>query len=254
MQSIPLHVGSLSRILKDAPYFQAVSQDAFLAAQGRAQWCELEPGEIIIDAGSSPPYAWFLAEGSVVIESDQTQPRKLRAGEAEAGYPLANLRPTQYTVRADLECKLVRLEQAFVRSLAQKPRPPRFLGGSEVGGGTWQNHAYALEVERVKLAGSFRIPAIPGISSKISATLQQDDFDLDQVALLISADPSIAGGLVNIANSALFKGRGTRSARFKVQWCAADSHFGVDPGDERFVCSAKPLAEKALETNLAACG
>ena len=93
-----------------------------------------------------------------------------------------------------------------MKSLAQKPPPVRFLGGTELGGGSWQSHPFAVEVLRLQQSGEIKIPAMPGISLRISETMQDPDFAISDIARLVSADPAIAGGLINIANTALFRG------------------------------------------------
>ena len=201
-----LRAGTLQRLLQDRAYFRDAPADTFRAAERAATMVTASSSEQIIAEGDASPYAWFLVEGSVALQQAGQPDRVLSAEDADAGYPVANLRPSRYTVRAEVAAKLVRLEQSYLKSVAQTPPPVRFLGGTEFGGGSWQNHPFAIEVLRLERTGGFKIPPLPGVSARISKALQDPDIAIDELARLIGADPAIAGGLISIANSALFGG------------------------------------------------
>ncbi len=205
-QPQPVHAGTLQRLLKNHAYFDDASAATFRQAEGRADLIGAHDAQPVLAEGESSPYAWFLIDGTITLQQEGHADRELIAGDPDAGYPIANLRPSLYTVRPHLNAKLIRLEQSFLKSIAQTPRPARFLGGCEMGGGSWQSHRFALEVQNMQKNGEFKIPALPGVSARISQAMQDPDFAISDLARLISADPAIAGGLLNIANSALFRG------------------------------------------------
>ncbi len=201
----PVQAGTLARLLANRSFFAQAEASAFRKATAHAALVEGD-NNLILKEGETSGYAWFLVDGEVTLQKGDESPRVLQADDVDAGYPIANLRPAHYTVRTGLHTKLIRLEQAFLKSLSQKPKPARFLGGNEMGGGSWQSHRFALEIMRIQQSGAFKIPALPGVSSRISQAMQDPDFAIADLARLISADPAIAGGLLNIANSALFRG------------------------------------------------
>ena len=202
----PTHAGTLQRLLQDRAFFRDVDAAVFREAQDCAHLVEVDDDAPILNEGGSSPYAWFLVDGEVLLEQSGEPARTLTAACEDAGYPIANLRPAHYTVRPQLRAKLIRLEQSFLKRIATKPQPARFLGGTELGGGSWQSHRFAVEVKRMQDSGSFKVPALPGVSARISQAMQDPDFAISDLSRLISADPAIAGGMLNIANSALFRG------------------------------------------------
>ncbi len=208
MDISPLRAGTLARMLADKAFFASLPSDIFRQGEQNAQLVEMTAGEELVPAGDSAPFSWFLVDGTLSLDgADSGALRELSAADSDAGYPVANLRPTQYRVIAVDDCQLVRFEHAYIRSLVKAPPPARFLGGSEIGGGSWQSEAYAIEALQLAHDGEFEVPSMPGISARIHDTIVRDDFSIEEVARLISADPSIAGGLINLANSALFAGR-----------------------------------------------
>lgn len=204
--SLPVRAGTLQRLLKDRAYFRDAPVAVFRDAESVATLVRVTSSDPLLVEGEASPYAWFLLDGSVALQQAGQPDRLLKADDADAGYPIANLRPSRYTVRADVETKLMRLEQSYLKSLVDKPPRVRFLGGTELGGGSWQSHPFAVEVLRLEQAGGFKIPSLPGISARIGKAMQDPNFAVSDISRLIGADPAIAGGLINIANSALFGG------------------------------------------------
>jgi HD-like signal output (HDOD) protein len=47
---------------------------------------------------------------------------------------------------------------------------------------------------------------MPGISARISDAMSDPDFEIANLARIVSADPTVAGGLLQVANSAVFRG------------------------------------------------
>ena len=205
----PVHAGTLQRMLQNHAYFRDSDAAMFRGAESYAAMVAAEAEAPILAEGESSPYAWFLVAGNVTLQQAGQEDRQLNADDADAGYPIANLRPSHYTVLPHLEAKLIRLEQSFLKRITDTPRPARFLGGTELGGGSWQSHRFAIEVQRLQETGAFKVPALPGVSARISQAMQDPDFAINDLARLISADPAIAGGLLNIANSVLFRGAET---------------------------------------------
>ena len=203
----PLHAGTLHRLLKQRSYFKQLPDDIFRKAEGHAyELCD-PSSNTILKEGDVSPFAWFLVKGEVTLQRKGHADRLIRADSPDAEFPLANLRPSHYTVKTGLDAMLVRMEQSFLRESRLKSPPARFLTDSEGGGGSWQSHPFAIEVARLIQQGNVQIPALPGISLKISEAMQDPNFDLEDLARIISADPAIAGQLISIANSALFRGQ-----------------------------------------------
>jgi HD-like signal output (HDOD) protein len=209
IETQPVHAGTLQRLLKNHAYFRDADADTFRGAEAYAATIAAGPHTPVLAEGENSPFAYFLVTGNVTLKQAGQEDRQLSSDDPDAGYPIANLRPSHYTVLPHLESKLIRLEQSFLKRMTSEPRPARFLGGTELGGGSWQSHRFAIEVQRLQQTGAFKVPALPGVSARISQAMQDPDFAIDDLARLISADPAIAGGLLNIANSVLFRGADT---------------------------------------------
>lgn len=206
-QTTPLHAGTLQRLLSDRAFFRDQQRDIFRLAENRAHEVTAQHQAPILREGDSSPFSWFLVEGSVTLKREGHPDRVISAADADAQYPLANLRPCRYTVVPELKSRLVRLEQAFLKQSQGEAKPARFTTDQQGGGGSWQSHPFAIEIIQLARQGSLDIPALPGISVKISEAMNEPKFNLTDLARIISADPAIAGRLMSVANSALFAGQ-----------------------------------------------
>lgn len=201
----PISAGTLQRLLKQHAFFKNMPDAVFNQAQRYAHEVECGPATTILQHGDTSPYAWFLVEGSVSLAPPRGEPHLCRASDPDAGYPIANLRPCRYTVTTTLKSRLIRFEQSYLKRLAQPSKATRFSTANTQGGGSWQSHPFAVEVVRMQQQGEFKIPAMPGISTRINQAMSDANFAATDMAKLISADPAIAGRLISMANSALFK-------------------------------------------------
>jgi HD-like signal output (HDOD) protein len=202
----PIHAGTLKRLLGDRSYFRDADAQQLLALEKVAHLVDVPENAVLLNEGEASPFSWFLIDGEVALHNASQPPRAVKSDDPDASFPLANLRPSRYSVVVAAPAKLVRIEQAALKSLQSDPKPARFIGGGERGGGTWQNHRFAVEVMRQQEMGVLNIPAMPGISARVSEAMQDPEFAIADLSKLISVDPAIAGGLLKVANSAIFRG------------------------------------------------
>ncbi len=198
----------MQRLLGNTALFHDAPAQYFKTVESQAQLVHVHKTAPLLHEGESAPFAWFLIDGSASLHQSRESGHTLHvtSDDPAAGYPLAHLRPARYTLVPDTGAQLIRLELASVRQRVSKPSAPRFLGGDEIGGGSWQSHAFAIEVTRQRQAASLELPAMPAVSARIGQALKDPDFAMSDLARLISADPVIAAELLKVANSALFRG------------------------------------------------
>jgi len=61
------------------------------------------------------PHEYFLVEGQVTLQPESGEQRTVKAGDLDAGFPLAHLRPSQYQLTALPGAKLVRVESSKLK-------------------------------------------------------------------------------------------------------------------------------------------
>jgi signal-transduction protein with cAMP-binding, CBS, and nucleotidyltransferase domain len=94
----PAQPGTLKRLLAGHPFFEDWDDDGFKSLAGVCQLLDYSEGERVLEAGDLSPFSGFLLEGQLELTPTEGQPRILEAGDLDAGFPFANLRPSCYDV------------------------------------------------------------------------------------------------------------------------------------------------------------
>lgn len=201
----PLHAGTLKRLMAGLAYFKDWDSERIRAVEAQASMLDLDAEETLLDVDAVDPYAYFLIDGGLSLSSIDGDSRSLGAGELDAGFPVAHLRPSRYRVNSVTPAKLLRLEASTLKRFAEKQRTARFQLTDTSVGGSWQNHALVTEFMQRLEAGTVELPSLPSVALKIRRALASDDFDMSKLATIVGADPGIAAQLLKVVNSALFR-------------------------------------------------
>lgn len=201
----PVKVGTLRRLTASHPYFADWDVARLKAVEGYCQLVETPQRATVLDLGAMDPYAYFLVDGAVHLENDRGERRCVRAGELDAGFPIAHLRPSRYRVGADAGTRLVRIEGSKLRRQGPR-RAARFLVQDTSVGGSWRGHPLVERLTRDVREGRLDIPTMPGVALRIRRALARESCDMAAIAAIVSADPGIAARLIRVANSSAFGG------------------------------------------------
>ena len=144
-------------------------------------------------------------KGSVTLESSRGDLRTINAGDPDAGYPISHVRPSPYEVIAAEGSELLRIEGSKLRSHQAQHKPARFFADEEVAGLEWIGHPLVNRLIQQARNGNLALPAMPGIALRVRKSLEKDDFRLEEIATIISADPAIVARLLNVANSVFYR-------------------------------------------------
>ena len=205
MSVLPLHVGTLQRLMTEFRYFSDWSADQVRAVEAHSHVVHAQPGTELLGLQEMNPYEFFLLEGQLRLQSASGDVRTLCDGELDAGFPVAHLRPSQYLVSVVEPSQLLRIETSQLRRFGAKNKiTARFRLDDEIVGGTWQNHPLVVELMNQLRDGTLALPAVPGIALRIRRAMESPDIDMEKIARVVTADPAIAGLLLKIANSVFF--------------------------------------------------
>ena len=202
--SVP--VSLLCRITHDLPYFSDWSIPEIKAIAGSCRTLQLAAPTRIMTLNGLEPFAYFLVQGEVAVELPSGDIRVIRVGDPDAGYPIGQVRPTPYNVIAAQGTKLLRIEASRLRSHQAQRRPARLFAEDEVAQLQWINHPLVNRLMQQAHLGRLALPAMPGIAVRLRKALENDDYRIEDVVTIISADPAIVARLLKVANSALFRG------------------------------------------------
>lgn len=203
----PIRVGTLRRLTAQHPYFAGWDVTRLKAVEAYCQVVEAPRSTTLMALDAMDPYAYFLMNGEVCLEDRSGVTRVVRAGDLDAGFPLAHLRPSRYHVRARAGSTLLRIEGSQLKRFTPRRRSARFVVEDASVGGSWQGHPLVAALTRQMHDGALKIPTMPGIAMKIRRALARESCDMAAIAAIVGADPGIAARLVRVANSTAFAGR-----------------------------------------------
>ncbi|NJN51859.1 MAG: hypothetical protein HC809_08900, partial [Gammaproteobacteria bacterium] len=186
----PVYAGTLKRLMGALAFCKGWQSDDYRAVEPYVGLLTLDAGAEVLDIGQVDPYDYFLIEGELAVEApgkaDRTSTRKLVAGELDAGFPVAHLRPSRYRVRARTPCRLLRVEQSRVKRISSG-RKARFRVADTAVDGSFRQHQMVEDFMGELRAGRIQLPSLPSIAVKIRRAVASEDFDMDKLATIIGA-------------------------------------------------------------------
>lgn len=198
-----LQPGTLKRLLESHPFFADWDNERYKRIAPHTHLLELAPGSTLRSLGEISPFTSFLLQGELQLTADSGAQRTICAGDLDAGFPIANLRPSAYQVVTRQTSRLLQIESSRLKQPQPAPKS-RFLVTRKVQAGSWQSHPLVTELARALNSGTLQVPPLPGIAVKVRRAIAREDVAMADVATIISADPAIAGRLIAVANSAVF--------------------------------------------------
>jgi HD-like signal output (HDOD) protein len=201
-----VRAGTLQRLLTPLAFFKGWDAAAYRGAESGAALLQLDAGEQLLGLGQIDPYDYFLLDGTLALRGTPGDERRLVAGDVDAGYPVAHLRPSRYAVTAGSPVRVLRFESSHLKSAVPRRRAARFTLDDRSTAGTWQQHPLVNAFTSALEKGRVELPTLPSIAERIRRAVAGDDFDMGKLATIIGADPAIAARLIQVANSATFRG------------------------------------------------
>jgi HD-like signal output (HDOD) protein len=202
----PVKIGTLRRLTAGHPFFAGWDVERLKALETFCQVVDVPAAVTVMDLGAVDPYAYILLDGEVGLDDSAGRSRAIRAGDLDAGFPIAHLRPSRYRVRACPGTRLIRIEGSRLKRVTARRRA-RFLVAETSVGGSWRSHPLLATLIRQMRERQLQVPSMPGIAVRIRRALSKDHCDMADIAAIVGADPGIAGRLIRVANSAALGGR-----------------------------------------------
>lgn len=209
LSSVRPPAGAIARLVDGHPAFRHWTPGQLGQLEGHCRLQRVGGGDLLLQRGSLDPFVIFLLEGQLLL-SDGTSSREVTADCSDAGFPVARLRPALFDVSAREPSRLLLVERSVLARLTEQGSQParrvRFDLFAPPVSGSWQDHPLVAELYRAMEAGQLRLPVIPNIALKIQKALENEDYEVRDIARILAADPVVSARLLQLANSPVFKG------------------------------------------------
>lgn len=163
-------------------------------------------GECIIELGSEDHLDYFLASGTVKLESFDGRVKQFDASSETAKTALAHLQPRKYSVVAVEVCTLLVVRQSVVEALLKElPQDKEVeFNAADVYVGHEIEDIEASFLQDLR-TNNIALPSFPDIALQIKSLLDDDDTTAGDVARALTNDPAITVKLIKTCNSALYQ-------------------------------------------------
>jgi HD-like signal output (HDOD) protein len=169
----------------------------------KAQFASLKPGQLLTAKDFSSWYIYILEGRMKVAENTAEGTITLLADSQRALEPL--FADDQIMTKAVTlsQCRIVRFERQLFDTLLNEER----LNGYEVE----DVHVSDTEGDLFKQMyeaysqGKLKLPAMPEVAMKIARIAEDPDAGIPQIAKIIQTDPTVAGAVIQAANSPLYR-------------------------------------------------
>ncbi len=188
---------------------QALSEQQQLLLAGVAEIRTANPNDVLIELNSDDNNTYFLLEGSLLLDSADDHRREIKADDASAKSPIAQLRPRKYRVKAHSAVRYLVIDNAYLEDIAQNHGAASGIEGYEVSGDI-QNESSAFEDQLSALLladlkqDQLKLPSLPEVAIRIGRALEDGVSDAHDIAEIVQIDPVITAKLIKAANSAIY--------------------------------------------------
>jgi HD-like signal output (HDOD) protein len=169
----------------------------------KAQFASLKPGQLLTAKDFSSWYIYILEGRMKVAENTAEGTITLLADSQRALEPLFADDHILTKAVTLSQCRIVRFERQLFDTLLNEER----LNGYEVE----DVHVSDTEGDLFKQVfeaysqGKLKLPAMPEVAMKIARIAEDPDAGIPEIAKIIQIDPTVAGAVIQAANSPLYR-------------------------------------------------
>ncbi|WP_111497343.1 HDOD domain-containing protein [Marinobacter bohaiensis] len=194
------------RRLREFQPLDRLTDDQLILLASRGEHRRHGPGQRVAERGGQDGLDYFLLAGEVELEAADGRTNSIVAGSDKARMPIARLQPRMYSVIAARPCEFLIIEQDVLNQLLRAAPVPE-EGVAEVADhGGDEAHDLLMEFYAELRSNKLALPSVPDVAWKVRRATDREDSTADDIARVITVDPSISAKLVRACNSPLYRG------------------------------------------------
>ena len=160
----------------------------------------------LIERGCTEQYSFYLLEGNIITITDDGKKQLIESKVDGDLSPVAQLRPSLYDVDADSNIKYLKIYANQLTRFAQELENHDSIDLITIEQSSEDNELTIHLFEAI-MSGNIKLPSLPEVAHQIQKAFNNDDINVENIAKIIQADPSISAKLIMTANSAFYQGQ-----------------------------------------------
>lgn len=192
-----------SELLKHLHPIKQLQRDHRLNLLDQSHILALQPGDEI-RAGEHPHWFLYLLKGKLDLIDSDNQGELIAPSDERALHPLFNQGEGKTRVIAQTGCIIAQLDKELFYAYMNQ----ELLSGEEletVEMNDIEGQLFNVIVHAFNM-GQLKLPSLPDIAIKVKQATADVDANAQNLARIVSADPSMAARLINVANGPLNRG------------------------------------------------
>jgi HD-like signal output (HDOD) protein len=195
-----------NKMLRNLTPIGQMSPEAFTEIAENAKVKSVPAGTQLFQASQTDDQTIFLLDGTVELLEDGLGIETVASGSVTAQMPLAPQQPRRATAKAKTEVQVVQVPSSLLQMLIQPPCSGEY-DVEEISGDDERIESKLLcDIFEDYVANKLDVPTLPDIALRVREAVDDDDANVPDVTRIVSSDPSIAGRLVQVANSPAYRG------------------------------------------------
>jgi HD-like signal output (HDOD) protein len=163
-----------------------------------------KPGEVLLELDSTENYSLYIVEGKVALRSHDGNVKFKRVGADDELVPIAQLRPSIYTITATGPVLYMKIDRqtlidyaALSDSDVEDISVHTLFGDDDSEDNSVVNHLY-----RNLMNNSIELPSLPSVAQRVLDIYRGDATDVDALEHILAAYPDVTRKICNIARCA----------------------------------------------------
>ncbi|MBA54179.1 MAG: hypothetical protein CMK89_06975 [Pseudomonadales bacterium] len=193
--------------LKQFELLRHLSDEQLIVLINNSETLRLGPGELIVEAGSSDPFEYFLLAGELDLQDPDTHSIKtIVAGSPDAQGPIAHKRPRPFNISAHSNAAVLQVELESLKALLHEAPGDSFEVKRILREDQPEDKQLLLDIYGDLRNNKLVLPSLPEVAVRIRKMIDDGTNSAKKISQAVNTDPSIAAKLIKAANSPLFRG------------------------------------------------
>ena len=178
--------------------------EAIEEVKSKALMMDVGEGKRIFSCGDSDDWTYYLIKGRIRLSFPDGTERVVSSSDPDMHMPLEPQRPRDSTARAATDVQVLRIRTSILEVLTPNEAGIELSDLSEQTGDAEYSLLERLFEDYAK--GEISVPIMPDMAVRVSDAVKDPSADIGSVNRIVTGDPSIAARLMQVANSAAYRG------------------------------------------------
>lgn len=163
--------------------------------------------EYLFENGTNDPWLIYLLSGDVELKYPDGKIDTISGGSSAAQHPLVHVKPRPASAKAVNNIIFIRVKSDDIDDLrddggaGKRAAEKASLSDEDVELEIFREIDHAYKTDKLM------VPSMPDIALKVREAAQDPEGDMNLIARLIQAEPSLAARIVRVANSPIYRGQ-----------------------------------------------